>query len=93
MNLTNQTVLLTGATSGIGQHLAGKLHELGNQVIACGRQPAPLAALAAQYPGLATYVCDVSDATQCAEFANWAMAQYPHLNVVINNAGDRKSVV
>jgi uncharacterized oxidoreductase len=87
MKLTNQTVLLTGATSGIGRHLAGKLHELGNQVIVCGRQPTLLAALAAQYPGLATYVCDVSDAAQCAAFVQWAIAQYPHLNVVINNAG------
>ena len=87
MKLSNQTVLLTGATSGIGRHLAGKLHELGNQVIVCGRQPEPLAALAAQYAGLATYVCDVSDPTQCAAFAHWATSTYPHLNVVINNAG------
>jgi uncharacterized oxidoreductase len=87
MKLTHQTVLLTGATSGIGRHLAGRLHELGNQVIVCGRQPEQLAELAAQYPGLATYVCDVSNATQCAAFAQWAATTYPQLNVLINNAG------
>ncbi|OUJ64874.1 SDR family oxidoreductase, partial [Hymenobacter crusticola] len=82
-----QTVLLTGATSGIGRHLAATLHALGNQVLVCARQPEPLAALATQYPGLATYVCDVSDPAQCAALAHWATRTYPHLNVVINNAG------
>lgn len=87
MHLTNQTVLLTGGTSGIGLHLALALLERGNQVIICGRRQDKLAELAAQHPGLVTYACDVSDAAQREQLAAWAIATYPSLNVLVNNAG------
>lgn len=87
MHLTHQTILITGATSGIGLHLALQLHARNNQVIICGRRPAKLAELAAQYPGLGTYTCDVSEAAQREQLAVWVTATYPRLNVLVNNAG------
>lgn len=87
MDFTNHTILLTGATSGIGRELAQRLHEMDNRVIACGRRSDKLAELAAACPGLVTRVCDVKEAAQREQLAAWATATYPALNVLINNAG------
>ncbi|WP_420155790.1 SDR family oxidoreductase [Siphonobacter sp.] len=87
MNLTQQTILITGATSGIGLHLASRLHQLGNQVIACGRNQQQLDQVATEHVGIITYLCDITDDSQRRDLANWATTHYPTLNMVINNAG------
>ncbi|OZI05498.1 short-chain dehydrogenase [Siphonobacter sp. BAB-5385] len=92
MNLTQQTILITGATSGIGLHLAGRLHQMGNQVIACGRNQQQLDQLAAEHAGISTYLGDITDEQQRQELADWATTHYPTLNIVINNAGIMQQV-
>ena len=87
MNLTNKTVLITGATSGIGLRLATKLHEMNNKVIICGRRQQLLDEISAQYPGVDTYTCDVCKAEDRVALADWAINKYPNLDVLVNNAG------
>lgn len=50
-----QHVLIIGATSGIGDHLARTYHAQGKKVIATGRRAERLAKLKEECPGIATY--------------------------------------
>jgi uncharacterized oxidoreductase len=49
MNLTGRTILITGASSGIGLAFALKFAELGNEVIVTGRRQAVLDEVKAKY--------------------------------------------
>lgn len=84
------TILVTGASRGIGLGLVDRLAAGGNHVLACARDPATpaLAALAARHPGrVTTHRLDVADAASVAALAA-ALAGQP-LDVLINNAGLR----
>ena len=50
MNVSGNTVLITGGGSGIGLSLAKALLGQGNQVIICGRDPQKLESVQATYP-------------------------------------------
>jgi len=59
MELKNNTILITGGTSGFGLEFAKKLLELGNIVIVTGRDEAKLALAAKILPGLHTFKSDL----------------------------------
>ncbi|MDX2169571.1 MAG: SDR family NAD(P)-dependent oxidoreductase [Deltaproteobacteria bacterium] len=82
--LADRTVLVTGASSGIGRALALALVAQGAQVIASARSSDKLASLAAEAGGrLTTVVADVSDAAAIQRLAESAGA----VDAVVNNAG------
>ncbi|MEG3176401.1 SDR family NAD(P)-dependent oxidoreductase [Sphingomonas sp. RB3P16] len=87
MNISGNTILITGGGSGIGHALAVALQAEGNRVIIAGRRASTLDAAAAATPGLETAVLDIADAAAIAPFAAAITARFPDLNVVINNAG------
>src|SRR3989440_8370461 len=87
MNLKGRTVLITGGSAGIGLAFALKFLELGNQVIVTGRRQAVLDQLKANYPKLHTIQSDVANPLQIAALAARVKADFPKLDVLMNNAG------
>jgi uncharacterized oxidoreductase len=92
MELKNNTILITGGTSGFGLEFAKRLLELGNTVIVTGRDPVNLASAKSDLPGLYTYQSDVSSPKEIAGLYEKVTAQFPELNILINNAGQMRII-
>lgn len=87
MKVSDNTILITGSTSGIGLGLAVRFHKAGNKVIVAGRRKALLKQITIDHPGIEAIELDVADAKSIAQARELVAARYPDLNVVINNAG------
>lgn len=87
MQMTGNTVLVTGGGSGIGRGLAEALHRLGNTVVIAGRRREPLAEVAKANPGIRVLSLDQGDPADIRRFATEVTDHYRDLNVLINNAG------
>ena len=87
MNLTGNTIFITGGGSGIGRALAEALHKRGNQVIISGRRKGHLEATTKANPGMAAVELNVEDPRSIATVTKKLTADFPKLNVLINNAG------
>ena len=87
MNLSNNTVLITGGSTGIGLAMAEQFLNAGSKVIICARKQEKLDEAKQKFPALATYLCDVLDKTQRESLAKKVIADFPDLNILVNNAG------
>lgn len=87
MNTSNNTVLITGGSAGIGFEIAQQLSAQGNQVIITGRNAERLQAAAAQLKNTTAIVSDVSSPDDVKKLVAQIKEKFPQLNIVINNAG------
>ena len=78
-----QTILVTGASSGFGLLIASKLHENGYHIIGTSRNPG-------KYQGNVPFkllALDIADDRSIESFARQLFTQINRLDVLINNAG------
>jgi uncharacterized oxidoreductase len=87
MNLSSNTVLITGGASGIGLALVERFIAAGSDVIICGRRAEKLAEVKVRHPHIKTLVCDLSKASERSALFAWVVRDHPRLNVLVNNAG------
>lgn len=84
--MDSKTIVITGASSGIGAAAARELAGLGHRVVVVGRSPTKTAALARQL-GAPYLTADFADLAQVRELAAQLRDRYPRIDVLSNNAG------
>ena len=91
MDMTHNTILITGGTSGIGYELARQLCE-SNTVIITGRNQEKLDKAKVNLKYVHTFQCDVANPQEIINLYEAVSQQFPELNIVINNAGVMKKI-
>jgi len=89
--VSGRAVVITGASSGIGEALANRLGDAGAKVLLVARSADKLDAMkrsiearggtAFAYPG------DLSDAEDTQRLISAVLEQHPHVDILVNNAG------
>ena len=92
MNISNNTVLITGGATGIGLELAKQFIAKGNTVIVCGRRENKLKEAKSLLPQLITKQCDISNIDHRRELYNFCLGQFPAINILVNNAGIQREI-
>lgn len=89
-DIRGKTVLITGATSGIGLTAATELARRGARVVMVGRDPARTAEAAARVAAagdVSSLLCDFSSFADIRRLAAEFRARHDRLDVLVNNAG------
>lgn len=81
-----RTIVITGASDGIGAAAARQLHAAGENVVVVGRDPGKTRAVAESIDADA-HVADFADLAQVRSLAATLLERYPRIDVLANNAG------
>ncbi|WP_313276059.1 SDR family oxidoreductase [Kosakonia cowanii] len=82
-----KTILLTGASSGIGEATARRLVQAGHHLVIGARRIERLQALRDELGNIDCLAIDVTQAEDLAKMAQFALQQHGRIDVLINNAG------
>lgn len=92
MKLQDNTILITGGTSGFGLEFATRLLSLGNTVIITGRNREKLLQVKQKLPAVHIIQSDVSSTSQISDLHEKLTSDFPELNMIINNAGEMRKL-
>jgi NAD(P)-dependent dehydrogenase (short-subunit alcohol dehydrogenase family) len=84
--MTHRTIVITGASDGIGAAAARRLRRGGQNVVVVGRSETKTAAVAAELDA-DHFVADFADLSQVRALADKIRSEYPRIDVLANNAG------
>lgn len=87
-HLSEKTIMITGASSGLGEAMARKFAPLGAQLVLGARRIDKLKTLQAELgKNVRIQQCDVTDPNQVQALAKLALDEFSSIDVLINNAG------
>lgn len=91
-NVKNKNILITGASSGLGQHIATLFAQQGANIIICARRETRLKQLEQQLQQqyqakVHTFVLDINDRKAVSHMLNSLETAGVEIDVLINNAG------
>ncbi len=84
--MTRRTIIITGASDGIGAAAARRLGRTGEHLVLVGRSQTKIAAVAAELDA-DYFVADFADLSQVRALADKIRSAYPRIDVLGNNAG------
>ncbi|WP_447002582.1 SDR family NAD(P)-dependent oxidoreductase [Saccharothrix isguenensis] len=85
MVLSGKTVVVTGASSGLGNAAVRELARRGHSVVPIGRSPVTTAVIGAEL-GVDPLIADFAHLDQVADLAATLLARCPRIDVLVNNA-------
>jgi NADP-dependent 3-hydroxy acid dehydrogenase YdfG len=87
IDLAGKTVIVTGASSGMGASTARLLHAAGAYPVLAARRADRLAALSEELGGALAVPTDVTDPAQVSELVTATLERHQRIDGLVNNAG------
>jgi len=87
LDVTGSTVIVTGASSGIGAATARLLHQAGAHPVLAARRADRLAVLSEELDGALAVPTDVTDPTAVRRLAETTLDRHGRIDGLVNNAG------
>jgi len=92
MEISRNTVLITGGATGIGFALAEAFLNARNEVIICGRREHKLQEAKRKLPRLHVKRFDVASEDDRKSLLRWVTSDFGNVNILVNNAGIQRQV-
>jgi NAD(P)-dependent dehydrogenase (short-subunit alcohol dehydrogenase family) len=86
-DLRGQVIIVTGASSGLGEQVGRALAAAGATPVLAARRVERLARLERELPGVDAVACDVTDAGERERLVETVIERHGHLDGLVNNAG------
>lgn len=87
MDFKGKTVIVTGASSGIGLATAREFSRVGANVVLAARNIERLREIESELPRALAVECDVTSEDQCRRMVERAVERFGGVDILINNAG------
>ncbi len=87
MNLSGNTILVTGGGSGIGLEFTRNLAKRSNKILICGRNLDKLKAVQKKLPSVDYFQCNLANDQEQQKLVEFIRTNYCKINILINNAG------